>query len=97
MSSTLNSGVVNNHGPTDSGKNLVWLLDLFLFCRPKFELLPSKLKHLVIKRAEFRLNSVKIPCDYHERVLKPELALAFCQGGILAQHWMGKERLWPKF
>ena len=43
------------------------------------------------------LNSVKIPCGYQERVLKPELALAFCQGGILAQHWMGKERLWPKF
>ena len=25
-----------------------------LFCRPKFELLPSKLEHLVIKKAEFR-------------------------------------------
>ena len=28
------------------------------------------------------LNSMKIPCGYQERVLKPELALAFCQGAF---------------
>lgn len=28
------------------------------------------------------LNSEKIPCGYQERVLKPELALAFCQGAF---------------
>ena len=50
--------MINNHGPKDSGKNLVWLLDLFLFCRPKFELLPSKLEHLVIKKAEFRVEAL---------------------------------------
>lgn len=28
------------------------------------------------------LNSVKIPRGYQERILKPELALAFCQGAF---------------